>query len=146
METTRKRSRKRDAILACIRSTDTHPSAEWIYARLKPAIPDLSLGTVYRNLRLFLAEGAIVSVGVVDGLDRFDGRTEPHVHFICQDCGAVLDVGSVDVPAELAGQAELATGGTVTACCLTFTGRCRRCGAPGALPGCASAGSLSVHS
>ena len=56
MERVRKRSKKRDAILACIRETDTHPSAEWIYTRLKPQIPDLSLGTVYRNLSMFREE------------------------------------------------------------------------------------------
>ena len=50
MEQTRKRSKKRDAILSCLCNTDTHPSAEWIYHQLKPQIPDLSLATVYRNL------------------------------------------------------------------------------------------------
>ena len=48
-----KKSRKRDAILACVCSTDTHPTAEWVYTQLKPDIPDLSLGTVYRNLAMF---------------------------------------------------------------------------------------------
>ena len=54
-----KRSRKRDAILACVRSTTAHPTADWVYARLKPEIPDLSLGTVYRNLAMFKREGLI---------------------------------------------------------------------------------------
>ena len=45
----RKHSKKRDAIYECLRNTTTHPSAEWVYAQLKPTIPDLSLGTVYRN-------------------------------------------------------------------------------------------------
>ena len=92
MEKTRKRSKKRDAILACIRSTRRHPSAEWIYDRLKPEIPDLSRGTVYRNLRLFLEEGVVASVGVVGGLERFDGDVSPHAHFICQCCGEVIDL------------------------------------------------------
>ena len=52
-----KKSRKRDAILACVCSTDTHPTAEWVYTQLKPDIPDLSLGTVYRNLAMFRREG-----------------------------------------------------------------------------------------
>ena len=50
MEATTKRFRKREAILACLRDTTAHPSAEWVYEQLKPQIPDLSLGTVYRNL------------------------------------------------------------------------------------------------
>ena len=45
-----KKSRKRDAILACVCSTDTHPTAEWVYTQLKPEIRDLSLGTVYRHV------------------------------------------------------------------------------------------------
>lgn len=127
MEKIRKRSKKRDAILACIRSTDIHPSAEWVYTQLKPQIPDLSLGTVYRNIHMFREEGTVVSVGVVDGLERFDGNTRPHVHFVCEGCGAVLDVGTIEVPMELTAQAEEATGGMVAACKLSFSGRCPKC-------------------
>ena len=127
MERVRKRSKKRDAILACIRETDTHPSAEWIYTMLKPQIPDLSLGTVYRNLSMFREEGLVVSVGVVGGLERFDGNTVPHVHFVCEGCGAVLDVGSIEVPTELTSLAETSTGGRVHACSLRFMGLCKSC-------------------
>ena len=127
MEKIRKRSKKRDAILACIRSTDLHPSAEWVYTQLKPQFPDLSLGTVYRNIHMFREEGTVASVGVVDGLERFDGNTSPHVHFVCEACGAVLDVGAIDVPVELTSLAEAATGGQVSACRLSFTGQCPKC-------------------
>lgn len=127
MEKIRKRSRKRDAILECICSTKTHPSAEWVYMQLKPSIPDLSLGTVYRNINMFREEGTIISVGVVAGLERFDGNTAPHVHFVCSQCGAVLDVGNIEVPVELTALAEEATGGTVTGCSLSFTGLCHTC-------------------
>ena len=77
MEPNRKYSKKREAIFSCICSTDTHPSAEWVYNQLKPQIPDLSLATVYRNLALFKREGRIVSVGVVQNLERFDANTAP---------------------------------------------------------------------
>ena len=72
-----KKSRKRDAILACVCSTDTHPTAEWVYTQLKPDIPDLSLGTVYRNLAMFRREGIIGSAGVVNGLERYDRNPLP---------------------------------------------------------------------
>lgn len=91
----RKNSKKRQAILEVIRATNEHPSAEWIYARLKPEYSDLSIGTVYRNLALFKKEGEIASVGVVNGQERFDGVTEPHTHFICSVCGSVQDI---DIP------------------------------------------------
>ena len=89
--TTRNYSKKREAILQKIRSTTSHPTAEWVYHELKGEIPDLSLATVYRNIRLFKEAGDIVSVGTVDGQERFDGMITPHGHFICTDCLAVID-------------------------------------------------------
>ncbi len=74
----KKFSRKREAILTCLHGTTCHPTAEWVYQQLKPQFPDLSLGTVYRNLAAFKAEGVIDSVGVVNGLERYDGNTIPH--------------------------------------------------------------------
>ena len=88
----KKYSRKREAILSVIRNTKLHPSAGWIYDELRPSIPDLSLGTVYRNIASFKDEGVIRSVGVVDGEERFDGDTSGHAHLICDTCGKVMDV------------------------------------------------------
>jgi Fur family peroxide stress response transcriptional regulator len=88
----RKHSKKRDAILKTIRSTASHPGAQWVYDQLKPSIPDLSLGTVYRNINLFLEEGSVISVGVVEGEERFDGRVSPHPHLVCCRCGSVADL------------------------------------------------------
>ena len=127
MEGIRKHSKKRDAILACLRGTDTHPSAEWVYARLKPQIPDLSLATVYRNLSLFKETGEIISLGTVNGLERFDGRTDPHVHFACTCCGSVVDLPEIPVPGELTAAAERQSGGKIDECRLTFYGLCAAC-------------------
>ncbi len=127
MATVKKHSKKRDAILECIRSTTCHPSAEWIYTQLKPQIPDLSLATVYRNLALFLEDGTIKSLGVVQGLERFDGNTCPHVHFICTGCGAVLDLPSLTVPTELESRVSHELGAAITAAVLSFQGLCRSC-------------------
>ena len=88
----KKFSRKREAILEKIRSTTVHPSAEWVYTQLKPEIPDLSLATVYRNIAEFVKEGLILRVGNVNGQDRYDGTVTPHTHFICKNCGGVLDL------------------------------------------------------
>ena len=70
----RKYSKKRAAILELLCSTKEHPSAEWIYSRLKPAYPDLSLGTVYRNLNLFLEQGEIIERGTHEELLEKKGR------------------------------------------------------------------------
>jgi Fur family peroxide stress response transcriptional regulator len=94
----RKHSKKRDAILRVVRSTDSHPGAQWVYDQLKADIPGLSLATVYRNINLFQQEGAVVSVGVVDGEERFDGRVAPHPHFVCGCCGRVFDYDALELP------------------------------------------------
>ena len=70
MEPRSKHFRKRDAILNYLRHTTEHPSAETVYAALKAEIPDLSLGTVYRNLSLFKEQGLIISLGSVNGVER----------------------------------------------------------------------------
>ena len=127
MERTAKHFRKRDAILSCLRQTTEHPSADWVYAKLKPEIPDLALGTVYRNLALFKDQGLITSLGTVGGVERFDGNTTPHVHFICTSCHRVLDLAQIQVPEELNTAASRASGGQVESCQLTFRGRCASC-------------------
>ena len=121
----RRHSRKRDAILNCIRQSRVHPSAEWIYAQLKPEHPDLSLGTVYRNLALFRESGEVVCVATVRGADRLDACIEPHAHFICEQCGAVLDV---DVPQDdLRSDLETRYGVRVRRSELLFRGVCSAC-------------------
>ena len=122
-----KHFKKRDAILEYLKSTNAHPSAEMIYTDLKPQIPDLAMGTVYRNLTLFKEQGLVSSVATVDGVERFDGNTDPHVHFICQNCNAVIDLMEMEVPQSLSQAAETACGGQVSECQLSFTGRCRSC-------------------
>lgn len=85
-------SRKRVAILDTLRSTTVHPTAEWVYDELKPSFSDLSLGTVYRNIKKFCADNKAKSVGVINGQEHFDGNVLPHSHFICSRCGAVIDI------------------------------------------------------
>lgn len=92
MQPTVRHSKKRDAILEALRHTTAHPTAETLYEELKPSVPDLSLGTVYRNLAQFKEQGLAISVGTVNGQERFDGCTTPHAHFICRECGAVIDL------------------------------------------------------
>ena len=127
MEAKPKQFRKRNAVLQCLRESKEHPSAETLFAILKPQIPDLSLGTVYRNLNLFKQQGLAITVATVGGTERFDGNTLPHVHFICNDCGAVIDLDDMSVPASLIQAAATCCGGSVTGCQLSFHGQCREC-------------------
>jgi len=92
LEDKRKHSRKRDSILQAIKSSVSHPGAQDIYEKLKPGIPDLSLGTVYRNLKLFREDGNVAFVGTINGEERFDGIVAPHPHICCTKCGKIADL------------------------------------------------------
>ena len=127
MDTTTKQFRKRNAILTYLRQTKDHPSAEMVFNHLKPEYPDLSLGTVYRNLSVFKSKGDIMSVGTVNGVERFDGNTTPHVHFVCTGCDAIADLPQIAVPEALNQEVTLQTGGRIDTCQLTFVGKCSAC-------------------
>ena len=127
MELSIKQFRKRNAILECLKNTHAHPSAETLFQMLQEEHPDISLATVYRNLTLFKNQGVIQSLGTVNGIERFDANTAPHVHFICGCCDSVLDLPELDPPESLCSAAAKATGGQVTGCQLIFTGTCQNC-------------------
>lgn len=126
MEATTKQFRKRNAILEALQNTTTHPSAEMVHQMLQENHPDISLATVYRNLKLFQQQGLVTSIATVRGTERFDARTDPHVHFICDSCDAVLDLDSIPIPA-LSSAVEESAGCRVNDCRLIFSGLCRAC-------------------
>ena len=91
-----KHSRQRDAILANLRSRYDHPNADMIFASIKEEIPNISLGTIYRNLALLVEMGEILKIGPSDdGKERYDGHTHPHSHFFCEACGGIYDIGEI---------------------------------------------------
>lgn len=120
-------SKKRKAIYDTICSVTTHPTAEWVYNQLKPVYPDLSLGTVYRNIAMFKETGQIISVGVVNGQERFDGNVKPHTHFVCRCCGSVIDVSCALEANNLDRIIEKSSGVTVTGHSFVFYGICKNC-------------------
>ena len=85
-------SSKREAIFKTIAATKSHPSAMWVYEQLKDEIPNLSLGTVYRNIALFKEQGKIITVANVDGEERIDADVSDHAHFVCEKCNGVYDL------------------------------------------------------
>ena len=127
MNTVHKHSKKRDTILQVIRSTDCHPSAEWIYNQVKPVYPDISLGTVYRNLSLFEQNGDIIAVATVAGQKRYDATTKPHTHFICECCGSVIDIETRQSDKALYDKIDSDYGFSVNYHNLTFYGKCKNC-------------------
>lgn len=121
-----KYSRQREAIVGFLKTRKDHPTADMVYSNLRPDFPNLSLGTVYRNLSLLADLGEILRLRVGDGTDRFDADTSPHYHFICSDCGSVidLDMGSINQIDDIAG---MNFDGQICGHVTYFYGKCGAC-------------------
>lgn len=129
MRSRRNFSAKREAIYNMLLSSHSHPAAEWIYEQLRPEIPDLSLGTVYRNLAVLREAGMVRSIGVIGGQERFDANMTYHAHFICRRCFSVSDLpGGRSLPDKrLYETVEQECGAKVEGHSLTFYGICKGC-------------------
>lgn len=125
-----RKSRQREAILKYLRGTHSHPTAYSVYEAVRQDIPNISLGTVYRNLKMLSSEGQILELALAGGLSRFDGNMQNHYHFRCEGCGRVFDVAEpVDV--SLDSRVAQETGFDVSYHITEFRGLCRDCGGSG---------------
>ena len=86
-----KKTNQRVLILKYLRSVNTHPTAEKVYEEVRKNLPQISLATVYRNLKTLNEAGEIFEIET-QGASRFDGDLRPHQHLICEKCGIVKDV------------------------------------------------------
>lgn len=102
----RRMTRQRQAIMDFLAKTNDHPTAEMVYAAVRKQLPEISLGTVYRNLQLLVDEGLAREIDRGRGSSRFDGKLAQHSHFFCQSCGRVFDLPAcqADLPPDLPGQ------------------------------------------
>lgn len=87
-----KKSKQRDMIKAFLMGRKDHPTADVIYMNVRKQNPNISLGTVYRNLNLLADIGEIQRLRVGDGMDHFDADISPHYHFVCTECDSVIDL------------------------------------------------------
>ncbi len=86
-------TRQRAVILGILRENFTHPTAETIYKEARRVIPNISLGTVYRNLNFLREQGLVREIRTSDvGSSRFEGVLTPHAHFHCVACHGLLDI------------------------------------------------------
>ena len=89
-------SHQRDTIRKIIYSTNSHPTADQVFIKAKKIIPNISLGTVYRNLKQLEKAGILQTI--YDGnIIRYDWKTEPHNHLKCKICGDLIDVDMADL-------------------------------------------------
>ena len=87
-----KYSRQRELIKKAVLLNPVHPTAEDVYNMLRKDNPNISLGTVYRNLNKLLEIKVIQKIPVPNAADHFDGRTDMHFHIVCTECGKMHDV------------------------------------------------------
>lgn len=87
-----KHSKQRDMIKAFLMTRKDHPTADTVYMNVRQQNPNISLGTVYRNLTLLADIGEIQRLRLGDGVDHFDADISPHYHFICSKCSSVIDL------------------------------------------------------
>jgi Fur family peroxide stress response transcriptional regulator len=87
-----KTSRQRDLVLQIVRNSHRHPTADWVFEQARQQIPNISLGTVYRNLNLIREEGKIQELCFQNGVRRYDGDLRRHYHIRCTECGCVEDI------------------------------------------------------
>ena len=126
MEKKLRHSHQRERIYEYLLSSESHPSAEMVYNDLRPEIPGLSLGTVYRNLKLLEELGKVRRVASFQGTERYDAICGDHVHFLCERCGRVQDVTNANSDA-IRSAVALSDGYQLTKLDLTITGICPDC-------------------
>jgi Fur family peroxide stress response transcriptional regulator len=122
----RKYSRQRQSIKEYLMTQTTHPTADDVYRNVKEIYPNISLGTVYRNLSLLTELGEIQKLSGLDGADHYDGRIIPHCHFICRKCGRVEDL-DIHMDQTLLAKAEASGIGKITGYSANFYGICKAC-------------------
>ena len=95
-----RQTKQKSAILNFLRSKRHHYSATQIYDAIRKEIPNISLGTVYRNLASLIESGEIISVETSDKCVFYDGFISDHAHFVCKSCREIYDF---DMPKNMAG-------------------------------------------
>ncbi|MFC1846727.1 transcriptional repressor [Chloroflexota bacterium] len=121
-----RKTKQRRAILKVLKDTESHPTAQWIYEQVRQEIPHISLGTVYRDLKLLKKMGEILELDFAGNLTRFDAKTSRHYHFYCKKCHRIFDI---DKPVDMQVDAKVAAenGFEVFSHRMDFFGLCREC-------------------
>lgn len=117
---------QRDLVYKVVCDSSDHPAAETVYMRARAVMPNISLGTVYRNLKLLVSLGKVREIPLASGGSRFDKTVIAHAHFRCRVCGEVTDaeVNSIDALAE---ELRSCSGFEAESTEVMFTGICAKC-------------------
>ncbi len=123
---TLKHSKQREAIKSFLMTRRDHPTADIVYSHLREEFPNISLGTVYRNLNLLSEIGEVLRLRVGDGIDHFDATVEPHYHFVCTECGSVIDL-NLSSFTQINEIADASFDGKISGHVTYFYGTCQDC-------------------
>src|SRR5262245_41422750 len=85
-------TRQRAEVFACLRETNTHPTAEQVFVAVRRRIANISLATVYKALEALVDAGLASRLAEAGGPDRYDGRADAHYHLRCARTGQVRDL------------------------------------------------------
>lgn len=121
-----KRSRQRDAILTYLNTRTDHPTADMVFSALQKNMPNISLGTVYRNLSQLAGYGMILRISCDGAADHFDAMTHPHPHFFCNCCGSVRDLPGA-FSFEPSNMVSPEFKGEISGCSIMYYGTCENC-------------------
>ena len=121
-----KYSRQREAVKNFLMTRKDHPTADVVYMNVRKEFPNISLGTVYRNLNLLVELGEIQKLNCGDGADHFDSNTSNHYHFVCRCCRQVFDLPMLPVE-EINSLAQRSYAGRIEGHTTTFFGTCSEC-------------------
>lgn len=119
-------SKQRETILKILNNTKLHPTASVIYEKARESIPNISLGTVYRNLSELSTSGEIMAFKAADGSEHYDATAVPHPHLCCTGCNQVLDL-EIPFAADFVNQSAAHTGAKITNHHIIFYGKCAKC-------------------
>jgi len=89
-------TQQREMIIKELKKFSGHPTADELYDKVKKKLPRISLATVYRNLEILQETGEVVRLSCCSGQEaRYDGLPHPHLHFMCEQCEAIVDLKAV---------------------------------------------------
>jgi len=122
----RRATKQRYAILELLEGVRSHPTADWIYDEVRKKMPNISKGTVYRNLKVLEEEGKIAELNLSGTVSRFEMQQKRHYHFRCEKCGRVFDLEE-PVNTDLDDRVAKRTGLKIHYHQLEFRGLCHDC-------------------
>lgn len=117
-------SKQRDLILNIMQGTRSHPTADWVYGEVRKELPNVSLGTVYRNLGQLVDNKALLAINL-NGTIHYDAYLEDHQHFQCNSCNNIFDVKISNK--DFVSQVESKTKHKIDRCQIHMTGVCNKC-------------------